>query len=58
MKKIVSTVEAKGGNIHDKKKLYGVYFVEFSPMLLSVIHKENQKRELKLNLNYYKSPNE
>jgi len=30
----------------------------FSPMLLSVINKENKQGELKLNPNYYNSPNE
>ena len=30
----------------------------FSPMLLSVIGKNNSKGELKLNPNYYNSPNE
>ncbi|MGC6622694.1 hypothetical protein, partial [Escherichia coli] len=30
----------------------------FSPMLLSVIGKNNSNRELKLNSNYYNSPNE
>ncbi|HHE2623468.1 TPA: hypothetical protein ACO6SL_002959 [Enterococcus faecium] len=30
----------------------------FSPMLLSVVNKGNKKGELKLNPNYYNSPNE
>ncbi|WP_083320455.1 hypothetical protein [Enterococcus sp. HMSC035B04] len=30
----------------------------FSPMLLSVIGKNNSNRELRLNSNYYNSPNE
>ena len=30
----------------------------FSPMLLAVIHKGNKHGELKLNPNYYNSPNE
>ncbi len=55
-------MEITGGNIHDKKKAHiWFYFTRnssFSPMLLSVINKGNKHGELKLNPNYYNSPNE
>ncbi len=55
-------MEITGGNIHDKKKLiFGsilLGILGFSPMLLSVINKGNKHGELKLNPNYYNSPNE
>ena len=59
---MVATLEITGGNIHDKKNLLFcsilLGILGFSPMLLSVINKGNKHGELKLNPNYYNSPNE
>ena len=44
-----------------KKLIFGsilLGILGFSPMLLSVINKGNKHGELKLNSNYYNSPNE
>ncbi|MGL9881583.1 hypothetical protein IGK81_002830 [Enterococcus sp. DIV0703] len=59
---MVATVEMKEETLMTKKHLLFdsilLGILGFSPMLLSGINKGTKKGELKLNPNYYNSPNE
>lgn len=59
---MVATVEMKKETLMTKKHLlFGsilLGILGFSPMLLSGVNKGTKKGELKLNPNYYDSPNE
>ena len=57
------SVKKSGGITYVKKTVLvlgsiSLGILGFSPMLLSVIGKNNSNGELKLNSNYYNSPNE